>query len=226
MRLHIAALFTQDAYGRMMRVNEANGARASRLFVGRTREGTQWCVRDDVTDPELLREVRSLVAGEPRGEPALDPVPSPAPYESVLARQSPIERVDRGPAYICQPTIVPDPRAVRVTEANAAILQRYLSAWSGDVATAQPMFAIAINGDAVALCASVRITPEAHEAGVETTPSYRGQGHAGAVVSAWATAVRETGAEPLYSTSWSNTASQAVARKLGLRLFGSDYQIA
>ena len=69
----------------------------------------------------------------------------------------------------------------------------------------------------------MRITPEVHEAGVETSASARGRGFPPAVVAAWARAVRELGAEPLYSTSWENTASQAVARKLGLIPYAADY---
>jgi predicted GNAT family acetyltransferase len=71
----------------------------------------------------------------------------------------------------------------------------------------------------------VRITPAACEAGVETAPGFRGHGHAARVVAAWALAVRDAGQIPLYSTSWQNTASQAVARKLGLRQFGADLHI-
>ena len=47
----------------------------------------------------------------------------------------------------------------------------------------------------------------------------------GVVVAGWARAVREAGVEPLYSTSWQNAASRAVARKLALVPFGSDVHI-
>ena len=83
-----------------------------------------------------------------------------------------------------------------------------------------------LNGDnAVAVCASVRITDAAHEAGVETVPAYRRCGYATRVVRAWADAVSSMGAKPLYSTSWANLASQTVAKRLGLVFVGNDYQI-
>jgi len=80
-------------------------------------------------------------------------------------------------------------------------------------------------GGVVALCHSARSTPGAAEAGVETASAYRGRGFAGAVVSRWAVAVRAEGRVPIYSTQWTNHASRAVARKLGLMPFGEDYSI-
>ena len=90
----------------------------------------------------------------------------------------------------------------------------------------QPFVAVMEGGRAASVCRSVRLTPEAHEAGVETLSEHRGKGYAKEAVAGWARLVRAMGAIPLYSTSWDNAASQAVARKLGLALYGADFQIA
>ena len=74
----------------------------------------------------------------------------------------------------------------------------------------------------MSFCCSVRISPQADEAGVETLEDYRGRGYATNVVAGWAIAVRELGRIPLYSTSWDNVVSQSVAKKLGLILYGVD----
>jgi predicted GNAT family acetyltransferase len=59
-----------------------------------------------------------------------------------------------------------------------------------------------------------------------TLEEFRGRGYAPAVVAAWAHAVREAGRIPLYSTTWDNLASRAVARKLGLIVYGSNLSLA
>jgi hypothetical protein len=226
MRFHVAALFTHDGRGRMLRVNEpAGGGPAPRFFLGRTRQGHEWRVRDDVVDSELLADLASAVSMESATIDVLAPQDSSAPYDAILARSGAVQRISSGPAFACPSDLAADSRPVLVTDANAEMLRRHLSAWLGDIPTAQPMFAVAVNGDAVAVCASVRITDAAHEAGVETTPEHRGRGYAGAAVTAWASAVRRSGAQPLYSTSWENLASRAVARKLGLHLFGANLSI-
>ena len=122
------------------------------------------------------------------------------------------------------PTLPPRRNVVRLTAANSDLLRGGdLEPWLEDIGQSEPLVALVQEGRAVSICGSVRITPEAHEAGVETSVGARGRGFAVAVVAAWARAVRELGAEPLYSTSWENTASQAVARKLGLIPYASDY---
>ena len=89
----------------------------------------------------------------------------------------------------------------------------------------QPFLVIIEENKAVSVCRSVRITSQAHEAGVETLPGFRGKGYAADVVAEWASFVRSRGALPLYSTSWDNIASQAVARKLQLVSYGEDFHI-
>ena len=89
----------------------------------------------------------------------------------------------------------------------------------------RPLVARVVDGRAVAVCASVRITPRAHEAGGETAEAFRGRGYAREMVAAWARAVRAAGAAPLYSTSWRNAASRGVARALGLAPFGTDLHL-
>jgi predicted GNAT family acetyltransferase len=89
----------------------------------------------------------------------------------------------------------------------------------------QPFVALVEKNRVVSVCRSVRITPEAHEAGVETLPDFRGNGYAKDVVTEWARIVRAAGAIPLYSTAWENNASQAVARKLRLKCYGTDFNI-
>ena len=221
MRVHMEALFTRDAAGRLLRVNEPNGADAPRFFLGRTAEGSDCWFRGDVGD-HLARELAA--AAKIRSGDRLAPE-DPASYAALLERAAPIQHAEAGPAY-CFPRELAEPvGVVRVTERNAEILRPHLETWLDGTAPGLLTMAVVEDGHAVAVCSSVRITDVAREAGVETAPGFRGRGHAARVVAAWAVAVRRLGAIPLYSTSWGNTASQGVARKLGLRMFGADLHI-
>ncbi|HUQ83189.1 MAG TPA: GNAT family N-acetyltransferase [Gemmatimonadaceae bacterium] len=222
MRLHVQALYTMDARGRLDRVNEPGGGPAPRFFLGRTREGNEWWFRHDVDDA-VAHELEALAASETVSDDLRTSRVSAARYEALLARVGPVQRTESGPAYWVPPSeSSASPDVVHVTGENVDLLHRYLTPWLGDVVTSPPLFALLHDGHGVAVCASVRITPLAHEAGVETHLDFRGRGYAPHVVAAWAEAVRALGAVPLYSTSWQNTASQAVARKLGLVRFGGD----
>jgi GNAT superfamily N-acetyltransferase len=224
MRLHIDALYTRDANGDLVRVNEHNGAPAPRFFLGRTTDGVVRCFRHDV-DRDTRQELEAAIQGDIPGAHALDAPPDLAPYERILARTAPVEQTEAGPAYCFPQTLSAANGPVLVTDDNAEMLRPLLQAWIPDVRLCPPLFAFQVDGHAVAVCASVRITRDAYEAGVETSPAYRGRGYAAQVVTAWAHAVRELGRVPLYSTSWQNTASRALARKLGLVHFGSDVHL-
>ena len=223
MRFHVEALFAHDAAGDLVRVNDAGGAPAPRFFLGRTRDGTVCRFRHDL-DPATREALLACVHATPTTE-AVDVPVDPAPYEAILARTAPVTRTWAGPAFHVAHELPVTREVVLVTAENAAILGTHLAPWLPDVQTGQPMAALVLDGHAVAVCCSVRRTASAHEAGVETVASFRGRGHATRVVARWARAVRALGCVPLYSTSWENGASRAVARHLDLRCFGSDLHL-
>ncbi len=225
MRMHVAALFVLDERERMTRVNEPDGKRAPRFFLGRTAQGYEWRVRDDV-DGQLAGELESACLAESAAEETLLSERDSTRYENILSRFEPIQSIEAGPAFHFPAQLVSASRAVLVTEANAEVLTPHLEPWLPDVSASRPLFARLVDGRAVAVCCSVRITALADEAGVETAPEFRGHGYATEAVAAWAKAVRAMGRTPLYSTSWQNSASRALARRLGLLIFGADLHIA
>jgi GNAT superfamily N-acetyltransferase len=224
MRLHIEALFTHDAEGNLDRINEPNGAPAPRLFVGRTVDGVVRRFRHDVA-LDTRRALDTALHEAHLERHGLDSRMDPAPYEAILGQVAPVKGAAEGPAFLFPDDIPASTDTVRIGHDNAQLLRAYLESWLPDVDRGVPMFAVVIDGHAVAVCASVRQTAEADEAGVDTAPSFRGRGFAGRVVAAWARTIRSDGRIPLYSTSWTNEASRAVARKLGLAHFGSDFHI-
>jgi GNAT superfamily N-acetyltransferase len=233
MELHAEALFTHDVDGDLVRVNERDGAEAPRFFLGLTSAGKVLRYRGDV--PAGVRRALGAAADtallrERAGDSAERTAEQLARFAAILAESAPVRHAEAGVAFAFPErplAFLPaaDGSVVRVTEENATLLYPLLPAWVPAVRPSPPLVACAAGGRAVAVCASVRITARAHEAGVETAPAFRGRGYAPAVVTAWAREVRAMGIEPLYSTSWQNAASQAVARKLGLRRFGTDLQI-
>lgn len=224
MHHHIEALFTHDAEGDLIRVNEPDGPPAPRFFLGRTADGVVLRYRHDV-EQGIRTALESAVHDDLRHTPAFDAPLDPSRYAGILGRSAPVQRVAAGPAFCFPEELPPHDGTTPITEANAHLLEAHLTEWIPDVPCRQPMIALVIDSHAVSLCCSVRLTTRAHEAGVETAPACRGRGLAGRAAAAWARAVRAENREPLYSTSWTNTASRAVARKLGLVLFGSDLHL-
>ncbi len=221
--MHVEALFTHDARGRMLRVNELGGrALAPRVFFGRTRHGHVLRVRSDVR-AEAMAELEAIARTEPRDAPTSQRPHCGAALRAVLARYEPIRRVWAGPAYRIDAAALPDVVATQRVESDDDPLMATFPEWRGEVSQRQPFVVAVDDGRAVAVCCSVRITPVAHAAGVETLPDARRRGFASRAVVAWAKAVAESGAVPLYSTSWDNGASQAVARRLGMHRYGIDF---
>lgn len=224
MRLHVQALYVHDARSRIVSTNEWRPGPAPLFFLGRTTGGHVRRYRADLPD-ELSSALDALcdaeaVSSELSREPA-----QRADFVRLLESHAPIARVWTGPAYAFPQTIAAAGPCLPITGANADLLRGGFDDWLDDVPHRQPFLAVVENGRALSLCASVRISAHAHEAGVETLAALRGRGHAVNAVSAWAEAVRARGALALYSTSWDNQASQRVAAKLGLSLYGVDFHV-
>lgn len=224
MRIHVETLFTLDDAGRLLSVNEPRGVAAPRFFLGRTADGNAWWFRQDVGEV-LANDLRALCEPLASGlELEADPDRA-APFLDRLARDEPVRRTWAGPAFHFPSRVPANESAVRVTPDNAAVLSPHFEDWRGDVSASVPMMVVLEGGTAVSICCSVRIARQAHEAGVETHRDFRGRGYAARAVSAWASALRDMNRIPLYSTSWENAASRALAKKLGLIQFGADLHI-
>jgi hypothetical protein len=229
MRIHVEALFTHDASLRIQFVNEpwANGTvrvPADRFFLGRTAAGNMWRFRSDLPG-SLVEQLELLCVDEPVTKNLNQKPRHLEAYLRLLEGHGSIRQVWLGPAYRLPVSARPSLRPVRITAANAGVLGAGFEEMAAELEVAQPFFGLVQGGHAVSICRSVRITPEGHEAGVETLSDFRGKGYAPEAVAGWAAAVAEMGCIPLYSTSWENTASQAVARKLEAICYGVDFHI-
>jgi hypothetical protein len=85
--------------------------------------------------------------------------------------------------------------------------------------------AVVRNSQAISIYFCARGSHAAAEAGVEAAAAFRGRGLALLVTAAWAQAIRSSGRLAIYSTSWSNKSSLAVARKLGLNACANNWSI-
>ena len=229
LELQVDALFTHDAAGRIVAINEPGGGPAPRFFLGRTRTGALWRVRYDLPET-AARRLETLAASEPEQDGLQAEPRNMAAYLEALRADGEVQTIFSGPAYRFPDTLPAQAAGVtRITRANVSLLR--LLDWdlealaAGELAAAEPMLALVEDGAAVSLCFSARLTARVAEAGVNTLEGYRGRGYAPTVVTAWAQVMRATGRVPLYSTSWDNAASRAVARKLGLIQYGADLSL-
>jgi RimJ/RimL family protein N-acetyltransferase len=180
--------------------------------------------RGDVP-PEVAGRLEALAAAEAWDPHLAGPPATLARYVEALDAQAPITSIWSGPAFAMLHDIHPWAPVVDISEANAGLLTGKLAEWLPDIPYRRPFVAVAHDAKAVSLCASVRISPAVHCAGVETHPEHRQRGHALAAVSGWAHAVQELGATPFYSTSWENLASRRVAARLGFQPVATDLEI-
>ena len=243
MDIHINTLYCVDEQDRLRCVNEIGEPPAPLFYLGRTLLGNTWRFRHDLP-AAIAAQLNTLCESEPV---ATDLTRLPQNYAAILAvlrehwvAGGPQEY--RGLAYWI-PDHIDDigekaiedieinidahTNVVSITKSNIDLCQRtfpWLSPLLHDK-NVGPIAATVVAEQAVALCFCSRRPGFATEAGVETLAAYRGRGYATATVRAWAAAVKRLGCRPFYSTTWDNLASQAIARKLQMVMYGADWSI-
>lgn len=212
LRREMATLWERDAYGRLSPRPMGSLAVAA--------DG-EWAVR---FEPGVRDELRRKIEE--------DGLPVP---EKIRERLGP-SRVSSGPSYVFPDDLLPvESPLIEPFTSDVDVPAKLRAArpeawwepgeWEDLLAGRLGPWAIGmIEGRVAALCHTPVGSAVAAEAGVWTHPDERGRGYAGAVTAAWAQVARRRFGTLFYSTGAENVASQAVARKLGLRAIGEIWQ--
>ncbi len=224
LQAHVRVLYRLRDDGALVESNEASPSEAPRVFVGRSRGGVVCHLRTDVA-PTLAADLRRIAGRLPAfPEPAED-AKVYADLEAAVGAESPVRHRWFGPAFeFAEPPRPAHPDVVEVTTDRGGFVGPFED-FRTDLDHHRPFFGIVRAGAVVAGGFTARAVEDAAEAGVNTNVEYRGQGFGAAVVNAWRLAVERSGRTPLYSTSYDNTSSRAVARRLGLRQYAETFAL-
>jgi hypothetical protein len=215
----LATLYVVDAAGRSTVTREPGGGPAPPFALARSASSSAFVIHAGVP-ARIAAELARFAGDEP---PITDLRTEPRHadrYRALLGGA-----VESGPAFEF-PEDIPEPADTQLVT-DEAELARHFRGWvPGEIAAGRaPVTAVVADGAPVSICFCARLGEAAAEAGVETALAYRGRGFATRATAAWALALRAAGVTPLYSTAWTNTASLAVASKLGLVMYGSNWHI-
>ncbi len=217
-QLQLETLFVLDDEGRIVSTRDPSAAAGPAFSLIRDRSACAWAVHRDVP-ADVARDLVALARTEPPAGELTDPPTHASTYIALLRG-----RVEAGPVFAFPPTIPAARGVVAITEFSQ--LERHFRGWTPDeLPERSPILGIVEEGYAVSVCFCARRSPVAAEAGLETAANFRGRGFGARVAAAWARAVSDSGRLPLYSTSWSNAPSLAVARKLELSACASDWNL-
>jgi len=207
-----------DEHGRIRSTREPEPTPGPLFTLIRNAWSCAWAIRADVPE-ELAAELDRLAGEEP---PIKDPQAGPLHADAYLSMVG--GQIGSGPAFTFPDEI---PRLGDVTSVDSLqLLERNFRGWTAaEIPERSPILAVIEGGYPVSVCFCARSAETAAEAGLETAAAFRGRGFARCVTAAWAAAIRGSGRIPLYSTSWSNAASLAIARKLRLVQYASDWSL-
>jgi hypothetical protein len=219
--LELRTGFILNDQRRIVSTREPQASRGPLFTMIRSASQCVWAVREDVPN-ELAAEIDGLACEEPpAGDLRAAPVHA-AKYISLLGGRPAFS----GPAFTF-PDVLPATAGVALVE-DERLLQRNFQGWeAGEIAAGRgPALAVIEDGYAVSVCFCARRSDTAAAAGLQTAEAFRNRGLGERVTAAWASAIRATGRIPLYSAAWTNQASRAVARKLGLAAYASYWSLS
>ena len=219
LKVHLETMFVLDASGRILSTREPQARSGPVFFLTRSPVECIWAIRSDVSD--MVAEELNRLARE---EPPISDFRA-APLHSERYKSLIRGTVHSGPAFMFPQTIARPQNVVLIEDEQ--LLDRHFDGWiPGEIRAGRaPVMAVIDDGYPVSVCFCARRSNVAAEAGVETSPIFRGRGFGPRVTAAWALAVRASGFIPLYSTGWPNKASLALARKSGLEIYAADWSI-
>jgi hypothetical protein len=217
--LQLETLFVMDERRRIVSTREPHPSRGPAFMIVRGASACAWAVRAGVPEPVAL-ELNRWSSQEQPSAAWERPLVHTERYTALLG-----VRIRSGPAFEF-PEHLESVGETFVVESEAE-LNHHFSGWiPGEIDAGRgPVVAIREEEYAVSVCFCARRSGAAAEAGIETAALFRGRGYAARVAIAWARRIRAEGLIPLYSTDWSNHASLAVARKLKLVPFATDFSI-
>jgi hypothetical protein len=215
--LQLETLVILDDVHRSTTTREPAARRAPSFMLVRGAHSCAWAVNADVVEP-VARELDALAREEPATSDWNAPLRHVDRYIALLDG----ERTDFGPSFAFPERVDEPDMATSIIEDEQVLAVHFKGWMPGEIAGGcAPVHAILVDGVPVSICFCARRSETAAEAGVETAAPFRGRGLALRVTAAWARAIRAERRIPLYSTSWTNRSSLAVARKLGLLTYAT-----
>ena len=235
LRVELQTLWVSDDRGRLVSARERNGDPAPDLVLAVAADGQ--CLGLGAQVPDVLaRELEKAVSDTAALDDAAEKPPALARCMELLQDAvGPVE-LSSGPSYLVPPgTTFQSSAAITPSDSPHALLFRgrapAAANWSANGwqtlldGGLGPWALATIEDSIVSICHCARLSETGAEAGVWTDPEFRGQGHAAAVVAAWASLLAPSGRHIFYSTSATNVASQRVAARLRLRRIGWIWEI-
>jgi RimJ/RimL family protein N-acetyltransferase len=237
LRTEIETQWLPDENGRLLRVRSRTFRAAPELVLAVGADGGQ-CLAFGIDVPDLLvYELEAIVSAAAAAAGPAEPPSSVARCRELLEDAFGPVVLSSGLSYVIPPggRFSSSADVIRSEDAEVSSLSERAPSsanWDDDEwrmlldGVLGPWAMASIDGRIVSICHCARLADKGAEAGVWTDPDFRGQGHAAAVVAAWASLLAPTGRHLFYSTFRDNLSSQRVAARLRLRQIGWTWEMS